>query len=106
MEFNFFNKNIDALNDLALYGGSQFALHVSNLDNKTQQKNAIELIGGQFISLKEFIEKLNTIVKEFLQMSWLENVNELMQYISKSMPIIFNAEKVLLWTADFVRDFF
>jgi len=94
------------LNDLALYGGSQFALHVSNLENKTQQKNAIELIGGQFISLKEFIEKLNTIVKEFLQLSWLENIKELMKYISKTMPVIFNAEKVLLWTAEFVRNLF
>ena len=77
-------------------------MHVTNLDNKIQQKNVVELVGSQYISLKDFIEKLNTIIKEFIQMSSHENLKELMQDINKSMPIIFNAENVLLWTSDFV----
>lgn len=85
-----------------LYGGSQFALHVINLENKVQQKSAIELIGTQFISFKDFNEKLNTIYKEFINMSCCENIQELMRGLSKTMPIIFNAEKVLLWSIDAV----
>lgn len=90
------------MNDLVLYGGAQFAMHVTNLDNKIQQKNAIELIGSQFISYKDFIEKLNTIIKESIQISSSLSLKELMQNINRTMPIIFNAEKVLLWTTDYV----
>ena len=96
--------DIDTLNDLVLYGGSQFAAHVMNLENKVQQKSAIELIGLQFISLKDFIEKFNTIIKEFLRLNSLcQNLIDFMHEISKVMPFIFNAEKVLLWAADCVK---
>ena len=78
-------------------------MHVINLDNKIQQKSAIELIGSQFISFKDFIEKMNTIIKESIQMSSSSSLKELMQNINRAMPIIFNAEKVLLWTADYVN---
>lgn len=101
----FYKRNplfLGILNDLVLYGGSQFALHVINLENKVQQKSAIELIGSQFISFKDFNEKLTTIFKEFINMSSCENIQELMHYLSKTMPIIFNAEKVLLWSIDAV----
>jgi len=86
-----------------LYGGSQFAVHVMNLENKVQQKSAIELVSLQFISLKDFIEKFNTIIKEFLHLNTnCQNLKDLMNEISKVMPFIFNAEKVLLWAADYV----
>lgn len=85
-----------------MYGSSQFALHVVNLENKVQARTAIELISSQFISLKDFNEKLNSIFKEFINISLSENLKELMHKVSKSMPILFNAEKVLLWSLDSV----
>lgn len=95
---------LDALNDLVLYGGAQFTAHVLNLDSKVQQKNAIELVSLQFVSLKDFVEKFNTILKEFLQINTgCQELGELMHELSRVMPFIFSAEKVLLWAADAVN---
>lgn len=92
------------MNDLILYGGGPFANSVVNLENKNQQKNAIELIGSQYNSLKDFMEKLNLVLKECFLMNNTNTIENLMLSVSKSIPVIFNSEKSLLWIPDNVKN--
>lgn len=54
------------------------------------------------MSYKEFGEKLNTLIKEICAMYFIDNLKDLMIYISKNVKSVFASENVHLWMLDSV----
>ncbi len=93
---------LDMINDIILYGANAFATQISNLESSNQRKNGIDFVTNQFLTLKDFSEKLNSLSNEILNLLNCENLEDLMRTLSKSLKSIISSEEIRLWVCDSV----
>jgi len=94
----FEEKYVDLINDV-LEGGSQaFAEHIRMLPSDEEIKEEVTLIANQFISYRNFSEKLNRIMIECFNLLSLKTFDEVMINMSNAaMKQILGAGTVRIW---------
>ncbi|CAD8203453.1 unnamed protein product [Paramecium octaurelia] len=90
----------DFLIDLIEHGADVFTNQVIQLENMQQRKDLINLIANQFISQREFSEKINQIMNEFITLISYRNIKDFQIHVSKGFKMIFQTETVRLWIID------
>lgn len=95
------------LADIIENGTEAFHKHLITLPTEVSKREEITLVTSQFLSFKEFSEKLNVLSREITQMFKKNTIESLQIYINNNFKKeIFNAEKINLWMADLVNDNF
>eukprot|EP01016_Furgasonia_blochmanni_P051747 TRINITY_DN8189_c0_g1_i2.p1 TRINITY_DN8189_c0_g1~~TRINITY_DN8189_c0_g1_i2.p1 ORF type:complete len:280 (+),score=56.26 TRINITY_DN8189_c0_g1_i2:95-841(+) len=67
---------------------------------RDRKKEAVSLVTSQFLSVKEFAERMNTFVREGTNAMKQGTLKDLMIYLSKAMKPVFYAERIHLWAVD------
>ncbi|CAD8079493.1 unnamed protein product [Paramecium primaurelia] len=94
------NDDCDFLLDLIEHGPEVFTNQVVTLDSIQQKKDLINLVASQFISARDFSEKINQIMNEFITMISYKSIQDFQIHISKAFRSIFGTEIVHLWIID------
>lgn len=97
---------IDLLADIFEHGVEAFSNHILQTQNNNSKLEEISLVSSQFLSYKEFSEKLNFLIREISKMHAVNNLENLMIFLNKSFKKVFLSEKINLWIADAVNLFF
>ncbi len=106
LNFNFeklwlnYNFQKAILNDIIEHGISDFCQKVVSPENSKNLYERILLVTSQFVSFRDFSERLNLLISEISRMNKIENENKLMKFIFKHCKKIFSSEIVHLWLVD------
>ena len=84
------------------HGSLAFISHILKSSNLNSRKEELILVTSQFLSFKEFSEKLNSLIYELSKMIKIDNIKELMCFVSKTMKNVFSSERSFLWVSDSV----
>ena len=91
--------------DIIENGTEAFHKHLITLPTEVSKREEISLVTSQFLSFKEFSEKLNVLSREIAHMFKKNTIESLQIYINNNFKKeVFNAEKINLWMADLVND--
>jgi len=90
------------LADIFEHGVEAFSQHILQSQNSNLKHEEISLVSSQFLSYKEFSEKLNVLIREISKMNKINNLENLMIFLNKNFKKVFLAEKINLWMADSV----
>ena len=90
------------MGDIFEHGVEAFTQHIIQSQNSTLKHEEISLVSSQFLSYKEFSEKLNILIREISKMSLIHDIEALMQFLNKSFKKVFLSEKINLWITDSV----
>lgn len=63
--------------DIIEHGSSKFAVHVSRNKNVEKRTKLISFLAGQFISYREFSNRLVELIKHMHALFLLEDLNEI-----------------------------
>ena len=94
---------IDLLADIFEHGVEAFSQHILQSQNNNLKHEEISLVSSQFLSYKEFSEKLNNLIREISKMQFITNLENLMKFVNKNFKKVFVSEKINLWMADSVK---
>lgn len=89
--------------DIFEHGVEAFSQHILQSQNNNLKHEEISLVSSQFLSYKEFSEKLNLLIREISKMFTVTSVENLMSFLNKNFKKIFLAEKINLWIVDSVK---
>jgi hypothetical protein len=64
------------------------------------QREEIGLITSQFISFKEFGERMNKLIRELANINKITSIMELLVNINRNFRGVFQSENVFLWVSD------
>lgn len=98
----FFLSLIDLLADIFEHGVEAFSQHILQTSNINLKHEEISLVSSQFLSYKEFSEKMNILIREISKMQSINSLETLMVFINKGFKKVFLSEKINLWIADSV----
>lgn len=96
---------IDALNSLHEYGANSFAQYlITSKDDQMIKQETITLVSQQYLSFKDFAEKLNIMTMKIMDLITSNSIQEL----CKKINVLFKQqlgsfEKMKLWVADNVN---
>jgi hypothetical protein len=93
---------LDLVNAVIEHGPVAFTNNILSSDDSYSKKEAISLVTGQYLSLREFSEKNHALTQEIITMNNYKDLDDLMVHIAKSMKSIFVADHVYFWMADAV----
>lgn len=65
-----------------------------------EKKSVIAMITNQFVSYKDMSEKLNLLFNDLDFIFKSHSLKEILNYASKQMNTIFNAERLNIWLVD------
>ena len=88
--------------DIFEHGVEAFSQHILQSQNNTLKHEEISLVSSQFLSYKEFSEKMNCLIREISKMQAINSIEALMVFVNKSFKKVFLSEKINLWMADSV----
>ncbi|CAD8051907.1 unnamed protein product [Paramecium primaurelia] len=89
----------DIMNDIQEQGTTVFTQKVMQSTQK-QIKESIQLVTSQYLSFKDFSEKLNMMLKQLISLQLIETLQEQMQFIEYNFKHVFMCQNTRLWILD------
>ena len=90
----------DLLSDIIEHGTSLFIQQFMKHTDPSFQREEIGLITSQFISFKEFGERMNKLIRELANINKITSIVDLLVNINRNFRGVFQSENVFLWVSD------
>lgn len=88
------------LNDIVESGSTAFTKHILSIENPEEQREGVKLITSQYMSFRQFSEKLNALINHILSLISMHNIDSIVSDIATNLRSMLNAERVQLWMSE------
>ena len=92
------------LNEISEQGSAVFTNLILKNQNQKQQTEYISLVTTQFLSFKEVGDNLTVILRNFIEMSKIDDLEKLITFVQEDFKQIFLSESCNLWIIDKFRN--
>jgi len=91
------------LNDIIEHGSQAFSQYVINMTDVFEKREAVTLVTSQFLSFRDFSEKMNMMVNALFHVMKYNSIDDLIINVNKTMKTVFSADTIHLWMQDSVK---